>query len=201
MSKKKKIIVTLIICAAIIIAAALVGSWLIKYLKGKPVVVDDAGKYFTCLSKESAERYAVNLVGGNGIFPDVEENGGTIEEFFFARTKFYETHIVTYATIKYNDDSYEQEMGRLSEIGVDEYTGIYSVTGAPEGYCLQAMISDEYNGFIYAITPEKPQDTITYVCIYCSNYSLDSQLDEYLPKQYLLDGYDASSDNPYKKMH
>lgn len=58
-----------------------------------------------------------------------------------------------------------------------------------------AINADSYNGFVYALTDGK--NRIIYAeQIFC-NYFMDLDYDEYIPHEYLLDGFDASSDNPY----
>ena len=71
------------------------------------------------------------------------------------------------------------------------------------GYDLLAMRSDDYYGFVYAMIPEGADGNsteITYVGIDFCNYFLDLNIHKYLPDKYLLEGFDASSGNPYKRM-
>ena len=98
-------------------------------------------------------------------------------------------------------DKYDEEIARLQVIGIDDYEGIYTVTGEPEGYDLVAMDSDDYSGFVYAMIPEDQDGNtkITYCAIVFCNYFLDLDVHEYMPDKYLLPGFDATDDNPYKK--
>ena len=95
-------------------------------------------------------------------------------------------------------DVVRQEMDRLAECGIEDYTGRYTVTGPPKGYRIEAMDSDEYMGFVYAMTSEK-ENTVTYVMIHFCNYFLDLDIHEYVPDEYLLEGFDATQDNPYRE--
>lgn len=75
--------------------------------------------------------------------------------------------------------------------------------GEPAEYDLLAMRSDDYYGFVYAMIPEDADGNsteITYVGIDFCNYFLDLNIHKYLPDKYLLEGFDASSGNPYKRM-
>ena len=105
-------------------------------------------------------------------------------------------------SVEYGDEEYEAEIERLEKIGIDDYIGIYTVTGEPEGYDLVAMDSDDYSGFVYAMIPEGAGDQnreIRYVVIWFCNHFLDLDIHEYIPDDYLLPGFDATIDNPYKQ--
>ncbi len=64
------------------------------------------------------------------------------------------------------------------------------------------MVSDEYQGFVYAMIPEwagEDNTTITYVGIWFCNYMMDLDYYEYIPEGYLLEGFNATQDNPYEQ--
>ena len=107
---------------------------------------------------------------------------------------------VVYMTLDYGG-SYDAEIARLESIGVEDYEGIYTVTGEPEGYDIVAMDSDEYCGFVYAMIPENSAGNtkITYCAIVFCNYFLDLDVHEYIPDKYLLQGFDATDGNPYRE--
>ena len=112
----------------------------------------------------------------------------------------WDPQYVSYLTVEYKDaEAYEKELNRLQTIGMEEYTGLYSVTGEPEGYDLVAMDQDRYYGFVYAMVPESGEMKITYVGIMFCNYFLDLDIHEYMKEEYLLPGFDATLDNPYEK--
>lgn len=112
----------------------------------------------------------------------------------------WDPQYIVYMTLDYGD-KYDEEIARLKAIGIDDYKGIYTVTGEPEGYDLVAMDSDDYQGFVYAMIPEDSEGNtkITYCAILFCNYGLDVDVHEYMPDRYLLPGFDASDDNPYRK--
>ena len=112
----------------------------------------------------------------------------------------WDPQYLVYMTLDYGD-AYDEEMARLEAIGIEEYEGIYTVTGEPEGYDIVAMDSDEYYGFVYAMIPENKEGNtkITYCAIVFCNYFLDLDVHEYMKEEYLLPGFDATDDNPYKK--
>jgi hypothetical protein len=71
----------------------------------------------------------------------------------------------------------------------------YWVTGMI-WYELLAIYADKYNWFVYAFTDWKSK--IIYVELIFCNYFMDLKYKEYIPREYLLDWFDASIDNPYR---
>ncbi|MCR4689347.1 MAG: helix-turn-helix domain-containing protein [Saccharofermentans sp.] len=112
----------------------------------------------------------------------------------------WDAQYIVYMTLDYGE-GYSGEIDRLEAIGIDDYKGIYTVTGEPEGYDLVAMDSDDYNGFVYALIPEGDSSNtkITYCAIMFCNYMLDVDVHDYMPDRYLLEGFDATADNPYEQ--
>lgn len=148
-------------------------------------------KYRTC----DGERFEV--------FPERITDGMEVKEFQYTYYNPWDEQHVAYMTVAYSDEAYEAEKKRLQNIGQDEYVGFYSVEGEPLGYDLLAMRSDDYYGFVYAMIPEDAvgnSTEITYVGIDFCNYFLDLNIHRYLPDKYLLEGFNASSRNPYKRM-
>lgn len=134
------------------------------------------------------------------VFPEKIEVPAT--EFQIMYYNPWDSQYICYMTLDYGS-GYEAEISRLKKIGVDDYKGIYTVTGEPEGYDLIAMDSDEYFGFVYAMIPEGSAGSgntkITYCCVVFCNYALDVNVHKYMPDKYLLPGFDGSDHNPYKK--
>ena len=165
----------------------------------KKVVVSDAGQYNKYIhnGKTAASEYGM---GEDPIFEVLPE---TIDvkpdEFQLFYYNPWDPQYIIYMTLDYGDQ-YDQEISRLEGIGIDEYEGIYTVTGEPGGYDIVAMNADPYDGFVYAMVPENADGNtkITYVAIVFCNYMLDVDVRDYLPEKYLLPGFDAGEDNPYR---
>ena len=134
------------------------------------------------------------------VFPQKIEVPAT--EFQIMYYNPWDSQYICYMTLDYGS-GYEAEISRLKKIGVDDYKGIYTVTGEPEGYDIIAMDSDEYFGFVYAMIPEgsaaEGNTKITYCCIVFCNYALDVNVHKYMPDKYLLPGFDGSDHSPYRK--
>ena len=205
-NKKKIILITVGITVAVVliillvkaIAVALgIGILFFGTVSAKPEVYQDITKYNDYIGPNHLENYLFE--DPKEIFPLEIPSTVTPEEYQFVYYNPWDAQYVTYLTLQYSDQEYEKELERLSTIGIEEYTSYYSVTGEPDGYDLVAMDSDKYSGFIYAMVPEKPNGTITYVGIQFCNYFLDLDIHDYLPDQYLLAGFDATSENPYRE--
>ena len=136
------------------------------------------------------------------IFPEDVPDDKEIDEYQLTYYNPWDPQYIAYMTVEYTPEEYAAEIERLDEIGIDEYKGYYTVTGEPEGYDLVAMVSDEYQGFVYAMIPEgagEDNTTITYVGIWFCNYMMDLDYYEYIPEGYLLEGFNATQDNPYEQ--
>lgn len=135
------------------------------------------------------------------IFPDEIEDTSKVEEFKFVYYNPFDAQYVTYLTIDYDEDEYNKEIARLENLGIEEYKDIYSVSDEPSGYDLIAMNSDTYHGFVYAMISENEEESgkITYVGIWFCNYFLDLDIHDYIPNEYLPEGFNAENDNPYRK--
>lgn len=109
----------------------------------------------------------------------------------------WDAQYLGYLVMDLKDADYDAEVKRLRKYPSTPYTGIYSVR-EEETYELLAVNADEYYGFVYALTDGR--NRIIYAeQIFC-NYFLDLDCEKYIPREYLLDGFDAGEDNPYRKM-
>ena len=100
-----------------------------------------------------------------------------------------------YLVVEYYNEDYAKEVERLKNYNSTEYLWYYWVTGM-SWYELLAMYADKYNWFVYALTDWKSE--IIYVELIFCNYFMDLKYEEYIPREYLLDWFDASIDNPYR---
>lgn len=90
-------------------------------------------------------------------------------------------------------------MHRLENYASTDYIGNYGVTGfAGEGNPL-AIYADDYQGFVYAIQTPGQENAITYVEIIFCNYFMDLNYEKYIPNEYLLEGFDSTQGNAYRK--
>ena len=203
--KKTGILVTVTMIVGIVLAALLIkivpaalgiGLLVSGAASAKPEVYRDISDYQQFIGPKHLAKYLFQ--DPCEIFPQELADAVVPVEFQFVYYNPWDAQYVTYLTLQYRDEEYEKELERLSAIGIEDYTSFYSVTGEPEGYNLVAMDADKYYGFIYAMIPEKADGTITYAGIQFCNYFLDLDIQDYLPGKYLLSGFDASIENPYR---
>lgn len=159
---------------------------------------NDASKYEKYIGPDAEKRFAYKHGVDESIFPDTIKNGAEVLEFQMTYYNPWEEQYLSYLTVQYSDDMYQNEKERLCQKGIVNYRGIYCVNDEPEGFDLLALATDSYSGFVYAIVPEKQNNAITYVEIAFSPYYLDLDAKDYIPQEYLLTGFDASIDNAYR---
>lgn len=177
-----------------------IGGLVFSGMLAKPKVVEDVGQYESCIGPHSDDEYGTLRQSQFDVFP-VKVEDETVEDFKYVYYNPFDPQYVAYLTVKYDEQAYQTEMERLRQKGVfSRYREFYSVTGEPEGYDLVAMDADSYSGFCYAMIPEREDGTITYVGIVFCNYFLDLDIHDFVPGEYLPEGFDASEDNPYMRM-
>ncbi len=157
----------------------------------------DISAYESYIGENANEQFRSKWGMDEEIFPESITEKMQVEDFKMVYYNPWDAQYLSYLTVVYDKEAYQEEMKRLEKISSTEYLGNYRVTGPPQGYSLVAMNADDYQGFIYAITDNK--DTIIYVELIFCNYFMDLEYTKYIPEEYLLEGFDATQDNPYKK--
>lgn len=118
-----------------------------------------------------------------------------ILEYKMVRYDPRDVQYLGYLVVEYSDKDYAEEVKRLQNYESTDYIGYYWVTWM-SWYELLAIYADKYNWFVYALTDWKSK--IIYVELIFCNYFMDLKYKEYIPREYLLDWFDASIDNPYR---
>lgn len=181
-------IVLLALFAAYLLPSILIILFFMSGFNDKYDITTDLAKYNEVIVGEkwgmSEEIFPENLEGLNVI------------DFKHVYYNPWDANYLGYLVVDYDDAAYEKELERLSKIGIEDYIGIYSVTGFSK-HELLAMNSDDYQGFIYAMKGEGNE--IIYVEIVFCNYFMDIKYENEIPVDYLPDGFNAKDDNPYKK--
>ena len=171
------------------------------FTNAKVEVSTNINEYNQYIHSGKNNEYAMGDYEMFDVFPDKIPSNAEVTEYQLTYYNPWDGQYIVYMTLDHKD-GFEEEIGRLTAIGVDDFKDIYTVTGKePDGYDLVAMDSDDYNGFVYAMVPENSDGNtkITYVAIVFCNYSLDLDVHDYMKDEYLLPGFDASEDNPYRK--
>ena len=177
-----------------------VGFFVYSVVSEKIQVVTDSSQYNEYIHSGPDGKYQIGNYDEFDVFPETIPSEVSVIDYKTVYYNPWDPQLVAYMTIDYGD-AYGKEIARLEQLGVMEYTEYYSVTGEPEGYDIVAMHSDDYHGFVYAMIPENAENNtqITYVGIIFCNYFLDLDIHEYMKEEYLLPGFDATDENPYKE--
>ena len=204
MTTGKKILLGVIIAGVAIVilrvmaALGLIGVMFIGAVTSKPEVYDDIENY--------AERMSFSHEGQNtiwnkwgmdeSIWPRAIEDVSRVADYKMVYYNPWDAQYLGYLVIDYPDGDYAAETARLKDYPSTEYAGYYGVR-EESTYELLAIYADAYNGFVYALTDGN--NRIIYAeQIFC-NYYMDLDYLKNIPEEYLLDGFNASSDNPYRK--
>ena len=107
----------------------------------------------------------------------------------------WDAQYLGYLAVEYTPEEYAAETARLRAYPSDDYVGIYSVT-EEKTHELLAINADSYQGFVYALAGGENQ--IIYAEEIFCNYFMDLDYRQYIPEDYLLDGFNAENGNPYQ---
>ncbi|MBR1724398.1 MAG: zf-HC2 domain-containing protein [Ruminococcus sp.] len=194
-------ITALCVFAAVAVRLALAGLLtsvlMLDSFLSKVEVDDDPSSYSLYMGASADEKYRNKWDMDESIFPE-SIDGLDVQEYKMVYYNPWDAQYLSYLTVSYSDADYKAEVSRLSECGITKYKGYYSVTGFSGGEPL-AMYADDYQGFVYAIDTPGEQNSITYVELIFCNYFYDLDYEEHIPSQYLPEGFNARSGNPYEK--
>ncbi len=186
----------------------LLGVFAANYVTSPVQQYSDINQFEEYVGENAKEGFKDKWGMDESILPKHIQEGMKVEDFKVVYYNPFDAQYLTYLTVDYSEEDYKAEVKRLSEKGMDDYIGYYGVSGAPEGYRILAMDADDYQGFVYAMTPEVEQGrnesegekySITYVEIIFCNYFLDLDIHKYVPEKYILHGFDGSEDNAYRR--
>lgn len=204
MKSKLKTILAIVglILIALILRYVVVGGGLLAllswaYEQSEIEENTDIALYNQFMGENANEEYRSKCGMDESIFPESITEEMKVQDYKMVYYNPWDPQYLSYLVVEYDEDQYQAEVERLKAYPSEEYMGIYSVTGFDEKYELLAMNSDQYYGFVYAITDN--ENTIIYVELIFCNYFMDLEYNDYIKKEYLPVGFDATLDNPYEK--
>lgn len=182
-----------------LMAIGLIGITLFGSFVSKPEVYDDIENYtdYMSFSADNADAMWTKWGMDESIWPRTIDDASDVADFKMVYYNPWDAQYLGYLVMDYSAEDYAAETARLKEYPSTEYVGYYSVV-EEQTYELLAVYADEYNGFVYALT-DGGNRIIYAEEIFC-NYFMDLDYNDYIPSEYLLDGFDATPDNPYMKM-
>ena len=193
-SKRRALVLKIMILTFIVIIARfliIIAAIMVSSVNAKIEVVNDISLYSEVIGDSASKKYKDKMGMNEEIFPK-DLNSLSVLDFKFVYYNPWDPQYLSYLVIDYSED----EVNRLEAIGTQEYLNYYGVTGFNEEYRLLAMESDEYYGFIYALTDG---EKIIYVELLFCNYFFDIDYESYINKEYLPIGFDAKINNSYRK--
>lgn len=170
-------------------------SW--TYVQSEIEENTDIALYNQFMGENANEEYRSKCGMDESIFPESITEDMKVQDYKMVYYNPWDPQYLSYLVVEYDEEQYQAEVKRLKQYPSEDYIGIYSVTGFDEKYELLAMNSDQYYGFVYAITDN--ENTIIYVELIFCNYFMDLEYNDYIKKEYLPVGFDATLDNPYEK--
>ena len=202
--KKKNILIGVVIAVAavamirVLAAIGLIGIMLFGSLTAKPEVHDEIENYAEYMSFSNNNPDSIWNKWGmdESIWPRTINDVSDVVDYKMVYYNPWDAQYLGYLVMDYSAEDYAAEAARLKEYPYTDYVGYYSVT-EEHTYELLAVNADEYNGFVYALTDG--HNRIIYAEEIFCNYFMDLDYKDYIPKEYLLDGFDATKENPYRK--
>lgn len=198
MKTEKKILIGILITVIAVAApVVLVGIMLYGSFRSKPEVYDEIENYteYMSFSYDNAESKWYKWGMDERIWPLTIKDVSDVTDYRMVYYNPWDAQYLGYLVMDYAAGDYAAEVDRLKNYPSTDYIGYYGVK-EESTYELLAVYADEYNGFVYALTDGNSR--IIYAEEIFCNYCMDLDYTEYIPEEYLLDGFDATSDNPYK---
>lgn len=204
MTKRKKISVGIVIAIIAILGSQIFITGVIMIIMffgsstSKPEVYEDISRYneYMSFSRDDTDSKWSKWGMDESIWPEKINDSMKVSDFKMVYYDPWDKQYLGYLVIDYDPEEYAKEISRLRSYPSTDYIGYYSVE-KEHTYDLVAVNADEYQGFVYALTDGKSR--IIYAeQIFC-NYFMDLDYRKYMPEEYFLDGFDATSGNPYEK--
>ncbi|MDD3414104.1 MAG: hypothetical protein PHY47_08895 [Lachnospiraceae bacterium] len=157
----------------------------------------DVSHYEQYMGEDAEEEYSNKWGMDESIFPSEITDEMDIKDYKMVYYNPWDAQYLSYLVVEYDDEAYQSEVSRLENYPSKKYLGYYGAEGFDESYELLAMNAHSYQGFVYALTDG--EDEIIYVEVIFCNYFMDLDYEDYIDTDYLPIGFDATTDNPYRK--
>lgn len=154
--------------------------------------------YNNYIGEDAIDNYKNKYGMDESIFPKKISEEMEIIDFKMVYYNPWDAEYLSYLVVAYGEKDYKRETKRLQNYNSTNYIGYYSVTGFSK-YKLLAINADPYQGFVYALTDNN--NKIIYIELIFCDYDYDIDYKKYINTDYLPDGFDATTNNIYKKQY
>jgi DNA-binding transcriptional MerR regulator len=192
--KKEVKILSIFLVLLIIISIMSFGAYFIKSWT-KVDVVSDIEQYQSILG--TSGEYKSNYIGVNNIFPNEIPLSADIEKFCYIYYDTFDANYLGYLVYTCSDEDYKIEYNRLKSLNKTKNYKVYGATGF--NYELCAVMSDEYNGIIYALT-DSEENRFIYVDLEFTDYYTDIDYEMIVNKDHLPIGFNAKKNNETRSL-
>lgn len=179
----------------LLIGVALCCYLFVSSFISNPDVNTDIAKYQKYIGENAKKEYKNKMNMDESIFPQSITNDMSVKDYKMVYDNPWDPQYLSYLVVKYDKDTYKNEVERLETYKSDEYIGIFGAEEFDSQYKLLAICADDNYGFVYALT--NPKDTIVYVEILFCNGFMDFDYKDYIKEEYLPIGFNAKKGNPY----
>lgn len=129
------------------------------------------------------------------LFPAKLTEDMNVQQFKKVHYDPWDPNDLALLVVEYDEEAFQKEVKRLKNYESTTYLGVYGITGFRDWNLLAIDASDSY-GVEYAISRSKGE--IVYFQLRFCNYFTDLDYKQYVPAQYLPDGFDAAEGNPVR---
>lgn len=162
----------------------------------KPVVYTDISNYnsymsFSCNEGEFSDKWGMN----EEIWPEKITSDMDVTDFKMVYYNPWNAQYLGYLAVDYSASEYSKEVERLRDIQSTPYIGYFCVE-EEKTMELLAINADPTWGLVYALTDGHGK--IIYAEQIFAAYYMDLDYENYIPTEYLLDGFNAAKDNGYR---
>ena len=133
-------------------------------------------------------KYKKNYGTYNDIFPDEIPKSAKVEDFCYCYFNPWDACYLGYLVYTCEQQEFEQEYKRLTELQSSENLYVYGATEFPYELC--AVYADDYLGYIYAMA-DRSENRLIYVELQFANGFTDIAYKKYIDEKYLPIGFDA----------
>lgn len=192
-------IIAMVILSNALFSFGMFGIMDLSFKNSEVSIITDIKMYENVIGDNVDSEYTFKSGKHEAIFPKCVDMLEIID-FQMVYYNPWDPQYLAYLVVEYSEDEYEKEMQRLIKLGVDDYYDEYGTTGFGDNELVALSIVDQHYGMVYAIKDDL-KNTITYVEMFFCNFCYDLDYEEYIPNEYLPDGFDATRDNKYMDIY